>query len=74
MAYFDERKTSGVVEGLNNKARVITKRCFGLKDVTTLWTRLCLDINHACHAAIRSIRHLKQLTCTIRTRFLALYT
>ena len=30
LAYFDERKTSGVVEGLNNKARVILKRCYGL--------------------------------------------
>jgi transposase len=27
LAYFAERKTSGVVEGINNKARVIIKRC-----------------------------------------------
>jgi transposase len=47
LAYFDERKSSGPVEGLNNKARVITKRCYGLKDTATLWTRLCLDINLA---------------------------
>ena len=74
LAYFDERKTSGVVEGLNNKARVITKRCFGLKGVATLWNRLCLDVNHACHIACRSIQHLKQLTNSIRAKFLYLYT
>ena len=45
-------KTSGVVEGINNKARVITKRCYGIKSVQTLWNRLCLDINCACQAAL----------------------
>ena len=29
--YFDARQTSAAVEGLNNKARVITKRTYGLK-------------------------------------------
>jgi transposase len=46
LAYFTERKTSGVIEGLNNKARVIIKRCYGLKSVGTLWTRLALEVNH----------------------------
>ena len=27
----DERRTSRPVEGLNNKARVITKRCYGVR-------------------------------------------
>ena len=38
LAYFDEGKTSGVVEGINNKARVITKRAYGLKSAPSLWT------------------------------------
>ena len=31
LAYFDEGKNSGVVEGINNKARVVTKRAYGTK-------------------------------------------
>src|SRR5208283_2769125 len=29
--YFKARQTSGVVEGINNKARVVTKRAYGIK-------------------------------------------
>src|SRR3982750_376644 len=29
--YFDGRQTSAAVEGMNNKARVITKRAYGIK-------------------------------------------
>ena len=32
LAYLDERRTTGPVEGLNNKARVITKRCYGVRN------------------------------------------
>lgn len=45
--YFDDRKTSAAVEGINNKARVITKRAYGLKTADSLWTRLILDLNRA---------------------------
>ena len=31
------------MEGINNKARVITKRTYGLKSAESLWTRLILD-------------------------------
>lgn len=74
LAYFDERKTSGVVEGLNNKARVITKRCYGVKKATTLWQRLCLDINVAAQAACRTVQQIKGLTNCIRVKFLGFYT
>jgi transposase len=74
LAYFDERKTSGVVEGLNNKARVITKRCYGIKCVQTLWNRLCLDVNCAWRAACHTIQRIKQLTNSIRQTFLGFYT
>ena len=74
LAYFAERKSSGVVEGLNNKARVITKRCYGIKDTQTLWDRLCLDVNWASKAIGRTVRQLHQLANQIRARFLALYT
>jgi len=74
LAYFDARKTSGVVEGINNKARVITKRCYGIKSVQTLWNRLCLDINCAWQAACHAIQRIKELTNIIRHKFLEVYT
>jgi len=74
LAYFDERKSSGVVEGINNKARVITKRCYGVKDAHTLWNRLCLDLNLAAQAAGRTLAHIAQLTARIRQKFLGYYT
>ncbi len=36
--YFDGRYTSAAVEGINNKARVITKRCYGVKSAGTLFS------------------------------------
>lgn len=74
LAYFDEGKTSGVVEGINNKARVITKRCYGVKDVKTLWNRLCLDLNLAAQAVQRTVARIKELTRLIRAKFLGYYT
>jgi transposase len=74
LAYFDERKTSGVVEGINNKARVITKRCYGVKSPHTLWSRLCLDLNLASRVACRTVQQIKRLTSLIRAKFLAIYT
>jgi transposase len=42
--YFDERITSGFVEGLNNKIKVLKRRCYGIKKVSTLFQRLWLDL------------------------------
>ncbi len=39
--YIDGRHTSSVAEGINNKARVITKRAYGLTSASSLWTRRC---------------------------------
>jgi transposase len=74
LAYFDEGKTSGVVEGINNKARVITQRCYGVKNAKTLWNRLCLDLNLAAHAVGRTVRQMSRLVNTIRNKFLGYYT
>ena len=74
LAYFDERKTSGPVEGLNNKARVITKRCYGIKDTRTLWARLCLDVNLASLAVSFTVNHIHDIANQIRTVFLGYYT
>lgn len=40
--YFEAGQSSGPVEGINNKARVILKRAYGLRSADSLWTRLIL--------------------------------
>ncbi len=42
--YFDGRHTRGFVEGLNNKLKLLKRRCFGLDDPIELFRRLWLDI------------------------------
>lgn len=74
LAYFDERKSSGVVEGINNKARVITKRCYGVKQAQTIWQRLCLDLNIAGQVLRRTVQQMKSLAHRIQTTFLGYYT
>ena len=63
-----------MVEGINNKARVITKRCYGIKSEQTLWNWLCLDLNWACQVACYTVQRIKELTSLIRHTFLAFYT
>lgn len=42
--YFVARVTSGFVEGLNNKIKIIKRRCYGIKKVSTLFQRIWLDL------------------------------
>ena len=42
--YFENRVTSGFVEGLNNKIKTLKRRCYGIKKVSTLFQRLWLDL------------------------------
>ncbi len=54
--YFRQRSSSGFVEGINTKARVLTRRCFGLFNLRRFWQRLLLEIEggaavHRCLAA-----------------------
>lgn len=44
LAYFDGRHTSGFVEGLNNKLKVIKRRCYGLLDAGRLFQRIQIDL------------------------------
>jgi transposase len=74
LAYFDERRSSGPVEGLNTKLRVITRRTYGLKSVTTLWTRLLLDVNWAAKKVGATIQHIRQLAARIQAYFARCYT
>lgn len=42
--YFGERLSSGFVEGLNNKVKMLNRRCYGIPRINTLFQRLYLDL------------------------------
>jgi transposase len=42
--YFVERQNSGFVEGLNNKIKVIKRRCYGILNRNHLFQRLFIDL------------------------------
>ena len=67
--YFDARQTSGPVEGVNNKARVIVKRAYGLKSADSLWTRLVLDLNRAKDVVVQTIGQIQTLVADFRVIF-----
>jgi transposase len=72
--YFDGRHTSGPVEGINNKARVITKRAYGLKSATSLWMRLVLDLNLTAEAVGQTIQEIREIVSAFRPIFSAACT
>ena len=43
--YFINRHSSGFVEGLNNKIKVIKRRCYGITNIDNLFRRIYLDLN-----------------------------
>ncbi len=43
--YFVRRSNSGWIEGLNNKIKVIKRRCYGLSNTLNLFRRIWLDLN-----------------------------
>jgi transposase len=67
--YFDTRQTSGPVEGINNKARVITKRAYGLKSADSLWTRVVLDLNRAGEVVRHTIDQIRETAAGFRRLF-----
>ena len=42
--YFVERQSSGFVEGLNNKIKVIKRRCYGILNRNHFFQRLFIDL------------------------------
>jgi transposase len=42
--YFKSRRNSGFVEGLNNKIKVLKRRCYGLSKPGSFFQRLFLDL------------------------------
>jgi transposase len=43
--YHRQRKNSGFIEGLNNKIKVIKRRCYGVFDIDRLFQRISLDLS-----------------------------
>ncbi|MCP4763412.1 MAG: ISL3 family transposase [archaeon] len=43
--YFKNRNSSGFVEGVNNKIKVLKRRCYGIFDVKNLYKRIFLDLS-----------------------------
>jgi transposase len=43
--YFVHRSNSGWIEGLNNKIKVLKRRCYGLSSVINLFRRIWLELN-----------------------------
>jgi transposase len=43
--YFPDRYNSGFVEGLNNKIKVIKRRCYGILNIKHLFQRIYLDLS-----------------------------
>jgi transposase len=74
LAYFDRRETSAAVEGLNTKARVITRRSYGLKSADSLWRRLSLEVNRLGGLAHRTVSDLHALARGIQATFRGYYT
>jgi transposase len=74
LAYFDEGRSSGPVEGLNTKLRVITRRSYGISNVNTLWTRVLLDVNWAAKKVGETIADIRQLVGRIQAHFAGCYT
>jgi transposase len=67
--YFDAGQTSAAVEGINNKARVIVKRAYGLKSAESLWTRLILDLNRAKDVIRYTIDQVQEMVVGFRNFF-----
>jgi len=74
LAYFDERKSSGPVEGINTKIRVVLRRGYGIRNLATLWTRVLLDVNWAAKKLGPTIATLRQLVGRIQGHFAHCYT
>lgn len=67
--YFEHHQTSAAVEGINNKARVVIKRAYGLKSAESLWKRLVLDLNRADALLQLTIDRVRELVVGIKTAF-----
>jgi transposase len=74
LAYFDDRRSSGPVEGINNKIRTVMRRGYGIRNIATLWSRVILDVNWTWKKVGQTIVGLRQLVARIQAHFTRCYT
>jgi transposase len=48
ISYFERRTTNGVVEGINNKLKLIKRRAYGLRNFRNFWVRSMLSWHLVC--------------------------
>ncbi|REJ42985.1 MAG: hypothetical protein DWQ54_08800 [Microcystis flos-aquae TF09] len=46
--YFERRTTNGVVEGINNKLKLIKRRGYGFRNFRNFWVRSMLSWHLVC--------------------------
>jgi len=66
---FEGRQTSGPVEGINNKARVIVRRAYGLKAAGSLGARLVLDLDRGRDVVRHTIEPIRSAVAGPRAAF-----
>jgi len=52
--YFKSRNNSGFVEGINNKIKVMKRRCYGISNIKHFFQRVFLDLQGYAQYAINS--------------------
>lgn len=48
ISYFDNRTTNGVVEGINNKLKLIKRVAYGFRNFCNFWTRVYINWHFKC--------------------------
>ncbi|HXZ77839.1 MAG TPA: hypothetical protein VEH31_44165 [Streptosporangiaceae bacterium] len=69
LSCFDAHQTIAAVEWIDNKARVVNKRAYGLNSAQSPWDRLILDLNWASQAIGYSINHIRQIAKGLKALF-----
>ena len=54
ISYFERRTTNGVVEGINNKLKLIKRRGYGFRNFRNFWVRSMLSWHLVCWFSIKS--------------------
>ena len=54
ISYFERRTTNGMVEGINNKLKLIKRRGYGFRNFRNFWVRSMLSWHLVCWFSIKS--------------------
>ena len=54
ISYFERRTTNGMVEGINNKLKLIKRRAYGFRNFRNFWVRSMLSWHLVCLFSIKN--------------------